>query len=132
MNTQLSLIAALIVLVIFMGLIVFQLLLALGKSYGKMAYGGRQEDVLPNKYRILSALAIIIFLIASVFVLVKIEIIKEFPFPEIADIGIWIFAAFMALNTLANATSKSKSEKQIMTPLSLVTCLCLFIIAFGF
>ena len=131
MSNQLSFISALIVLVIFIGLSVFQLLLVLGKPYGKMAYGGTQEAILPTKFRLLSALAIIIFLIVSILVLVKIEIIENFPFPEIAGPGTLFFALFMALNTIANATSKSKSEKQIMTPLSLVASLCLFIIFFG-
>jgi hypothetical protein len=132
MNTQLTLIAGLIVLVIFIALSVFQLLLALGKPYGYMAYGGTQEDILPTKFRLMSALAVIIFLVASIFVLVKMEIIKNFPFPEIADLGIWVFALFLALNTLANATSKSQSEKRIMTPLSLIACICLSVIALGF
>jgi putative copper export protein len=129
MSSQLSLISALIVLVIFMALSVFQLLLALGKPYGEMAYGGTQDAVLPRKFRLLSAVAIIIFLIASIFILVKIEFIQDFAFPEIADFGIWFFALFLALNTIANATSKSKSERQIMTPLSLIACLGLIIIA---
>ena len=52
MSTQLSFISALIVLVIFIGLSVFQLLLVLGKPYGKMAYGGTQEAILPTKFRL--------------------------------------------------------------------------------
>ena len=131
MSTQLSLISALILIVIFMGLSVFQLLLALGKPYGKMAYGGRQEAVLPRNYRIMSAISIVIFLIASMFVLVKIEVFTNCPFPAINTLGIWIFALFLALNTIANATSKSSSERKFMTPLSAIACLCLVIIALG-
>ena len=131
MSTQLSLISALIVIVIFIGLSVFQLLLALGKPYGEMAYGGTQEAVLPRKYRLMSAFAIIIFLVASVFILIKVEIIMDFPFPEMVNIGIWLLALFLGLNTLANVTSKSQSERRIMTPLSLIACLCLVIIALG-
>lgn len=131
MSTHLSLIAALIVLVIFIGLSIFQLLLALGKPYGKMAYGGTQDDVLPGKYRLMSAISIFIFLIASILVLTKVEIIQMFPFPEVVDLGLWLFALFLGLNTLANVTSKSKKEKQIMTPLSFTACLCLVVIALG-
>ena len=131
MSTQLSLISALIVIVIFMGLSVFQLLLALGKPYGKMAYGGRQEAILPRKYRIMSAVSIAIFLMASMFVLVKIEVFTNCPFPAANTLGIWIFALFLALNTIANATSISSSERKFMTPLSAIACLCLVIIALG-
>ena len=131
MSTQVSVIAALIVVVIFMGLSVFQLLLALGKPYGKMAYGGKQEAVLPRKYRLMSAFSIVIFILASGMTLVKIEFFKNCPFPVMADLGVWIFALFLALNTITNATSKSKSERKIMTPLSAIACLCLVVIALG-
>ena len=96
-----------------------------------MAYGGTQESVLPTKFRIMSALAIIIFLIASLFVLVKIEIFENFPFPDLADLGIWFFAFYLGLNTLANIMSKNPTERKIMTPLSLIACLCLFVLALG-
>ena len=130
MSTLISSIAAVIVIVSFVGLIILQLLLALGKPYGRMAYGGKYE-VLPTKYRIMSVFADVIFIVAIFFVLVKVELITVFPFPDIANLGLWFFAFYLGLNTLANVTSKSQSEKQIMTPISLITCICLFIIALG-
>ena len=131
MSSQLSLIAALVAIIIFIGLSVFQLLLALGKPYGKMAYGGTQDEVLPPKYRLMSGIAIIIFAIASLFTLVKVGVIQNCPIPDIANLGVWIFAFFLALNTLANITSKSEKERKFMTPLSLIACICLFIVALG-
>lgn len=130
MSTVITLIAAAIVVVIFSGLSIFQLLLALGKPYGNMAYGGKYE-VLPTKYRRMSVIAVAVFLVATFFVLIKIEFIMGFPFPDIANLGLWFFAFYFVLNTLANVISKSKLEKQIMTPISLMTSICLFIIAIG-
>ncbi|MBY8998163.1 MAG: hypothetical protein KGD60_10550 [Candidatus Thorarchaeota archaeon] len=130
MSSLISSIAAVIVIVSFVGLIILQLLLALGKPYGRMTYGGKYE-VLPTKYRIMSVFADVIFIVAIFFVLVKVELIAVFPFPVIANLGLWFFAFYLGLNTLANVTSKSQSEKQIMTPISLITCICLFIIALG-
>jgi hypothetical protein len=131
MVTALSTLAAIIVIIIFLGLSIFQLLLALGKPYGKMAYGGRQEAVLPTKYRILSGIAILIFLIAMMFVAFKVEWLIGFPFPDFVNLATWFFAFYLVLNTLANATSKSKQEKMYMTPISLIACLSLFIVALG-
>jgi hypothetical protein len=121
-------ISAVIVILIFLGLSIFQLLLALGKPYGKAAYGGKYE-VLPNNMRILSGVAILIFVIASLFVAVRAEFLINFPFPDIANLGVWVFALYLSLNTVANFLSESKLEKQIMTPLSLIAAICLFIIA---
>ena len=131
MSTLITSIAAVIVIAIFIGMIILQLLLALGKPYGKLAYGGRYEEVLPTNLRIMSGIAIAIFFVAAIFVLVKVEFITEFPFPDLANLGIWFFAFYLALNTLMNATSKSKLEKQVMTPISFTASVCLFIIAFG-
>ena len=131
MSTLITSIAAVIVIVIFIGMIILQLFLALGKPYGKLAYGGRYEEVLPTNLRIMSGLAIAIFFVAAIFVLVKVEFITEFPFPDLANLGIWYFAFYLALNTLMNVTSKSKLEKQFITPISFTASVCLFIIAFG-
>lgn len=130
MSTLILSIAATIAIVSFIALSIFQLLLAMGKPYGKLAYGGKYE-VLPKNYRIMSVIAVIIFLLASFFVLVKVELITGFPFPDLAHLGIWFFAFYLLLNTLTNVTSKSESEKKVMTPISLTTSLCLFVIALG-
>ncbi len=104
----------------------------MAKPYGKLAYGGRYEKVLPTNLRIMSVIAIAIFFVATIFVLVKVEFITDFPFPDLANLGIWFFAFYLGiLNTLVNVTSKSKMEKQVMTPISLTTSVCLFIIALG-
>ncbi len=127
----LSTLAAGVAIVIFAGLSIFQLLLALGKPYGKMAYGGRQEAVLPTNYRIMSGVAIIIFILAMVFVAFKLEWLTGFPIPDLMNLAIWFFAFYLALNTLTNVTSRSRQEKMYMTPISLIASLCLFIIALG-
>ncbi|MHA2166786.1 MAG: hypothetical protein ACXAAT_13070, partial [Candidatus Hodarchaeales archaeon] len=93
----LSTLAALLVIVIFIGMIIFQLLLALGKPYGHMAYGGRQEAILPPKYRIMSGLAIVIFMLAIVFVAYKVEWLIGFPIPDLMNLAIWFFAFYLAL-----------------------------------
>ena len=100
-------ISAVIVILIFLGLSVFQFLLALGKPYGKAAYGGKYE-VLPNNMRILSGVAILIFMIASLFVAVRVEFLSNFPFPDIANLGVWVFAIYLSLKAVENFLTNIK------------------------
>jgi hypothetical protein len=123
-------IPAVVATIIFIIMIVFQFLLSIGITFGNPipAYGGRYE-ILPMKLRILSIVAIIIFIIASILLLVRVDILLNVVDPIIAEIGVWIFALYLGLNTLANAGSKSDLEKKIMTPVSALTSLCLFFVA---
>lgn len=120
--------AAIIAILIFTGLGIFQLMLALGKPYGKAAYGGKYE-VLPDNLRYMSGVAVLIFLIASIFVAVEVEFIVNFPYSDISNIAVWAFAIYLLLNTIMNFLSKSDLEKKLMTPLSFTASICLFIVA---
>ena len=102
-------ITAILTCVLFALMSIFQLLLALGLPLGKAAYGGKYEK-LPTNLRIASLIVVGIFVLLTVIV-------------------IWILAGYSSLNVLMNAVSKSKWEKRIMTPLSLIIAICCFIIA---
>jgi len=122
------LIAAIIAVVIFVVISVIQLLLALGLPLGKLAYGGKYEK-LPTNMRIMSFVAIGIFTLGSISVLERAGIITIFNNPIFTLVVVWIMAIYLAFNTLLNAISKSKQEKLIMTPLSLILSICCFIVA---
>ena len=106
----------------FVVLMCFQFLLALGLPLGKAAWGGKY-DRLPIGYRIGSFAAITILLFASISVLELTGLVSVFHNPGLVKNSVWIFTGFFALNTLGNLASKSKWEKRIMTPISLVLCL---------
>ena len=121
------LIAALIAVVFFTVLSIFQLLLAIGLRLGKLAYGGKYEK-LPTNMRIMSIVAIGIFVLASISVLERAVIIIIFNNPILTMVIVWIIAIYLAFNTLLNLLSKSKPEKLIMTPISLISAICCFIV----
>ena len=121
------LIAALIAVVFFAVLSIFQLLLAIGLPLGKLAYGGKYEK-LPTNMRIMSIVAIGIFVLASISVLERAVIIIIFNNPILTMVIVWIIAIYLAFNTLLNVLSKSKPEKLIMTPISLISAICCFIV----
>ena len=107
---------------------IFQFLLAIGMTLGYLAFGGKYEKKLPNKLRIMSVIAIGIFIFTSLAVLDLVGFISIFLNQLIPTKAIWILAIYFALNTLTNVISKSKWEKRIMTPLSLILSVCCFII----
>jgi hypothetical protein len=78
----------------------------------------------------MSVVAVLFFAVASILVLVWVELIKIMPDSTAVEIAVWVFAFYLSLNTLANITSKSKSERVVMTPISLCIAICLFVIAF--
>jgi hypothetical protein len=121
------LIVAIIAVVLFTGMSVFQLLLVIGLPFGRLAYGGKYEK-LPSKMKITSLIGIVIFIFASLSVLERAEIIIIFNNPMFVTVFVWIIAVYLAFNTLMNAISKSKWEKLIMTPISLTLAICCFIV----
>ena len=121
-------IAAVIAVVVFGVVSIIQLLLALGKPLGKLAYGGKYET-LPNNMRIMSIGAIGIFALGVISVLERAGIITILNNPILTLVIVWIIALYLAFNTVINAISKSMKEKLIMTPLSLISAICCFIVA---
>jgi len=125
---MIDIIAGIIAVVLFSLLSIFQLLLALGLPLGRLAYGGKYEK-LPNNLRIISLSAIAIFVYAIIIVLERAGLITIFNNPLLVVISIWIIAGYLTFNTLINAISRSKWEKRIMTPISLIVAVCCFIVA---
>lgn len=123
------LIAAIICVVLFVLLSIFQILLAAGLLLGRFSYGGKHPESLPKNLRIMSLVAVGIFVLGSISVLVRVNIILIIPDSIIFVIIVWVLAFYLSLNTVANLASESKSEKQVMTPLSLTLAVCLFIVA---
>ena len=121
-------IAAIIACVLFFLLSIFQLLLAIGLPFGRVAYGGKYEK-LPNNLRIMSLIAVVIFIFGIFIILEQGKIITVFNNELLTTIVVWILAVYLTLNTLMNAVSKSQSEKLIMTPISFAIAVCCYILA---
>lgn len=117
-----------IVVLIFSCLTIFQLLLAFGKPYGEAAMGGFHK-VLPIPLRIVSAVnALMLLLFAASFLFYTDVLPMPWSWLPLSTI-VWIITIFLAINTLANAFSRSKKEQLIMTPLSgMLFILCLIIV----
>ncbi len=118
-------IAAVAATIGFFGMMCFQLLLALGFPLGQVAWGGKYTKLHP-RLRIASLFSAGIMAFASIFVLEKANVFSVLHSPKVVTFGIWVLAVFLGLNTIGNFVSRSKWEKRIMTPVSLIlSLLCL-------
>jgi hypothetical protein len=100
--------------VLFLAIAAFQVALALGAPLGAHVLGGRHAGSLPNRLRMVSAIAAVILVAAAIVVLARASIIG-WP-AEAAGLlppATWIIAGYMALNTLGNFMSQSRFERTI-------------------
>ena len=125
-----NIVAAYAALVGFCGMALFQLALALGAPLGGFAWGG-QVKRLPGALRIGSALSALLFLCGVLVLLQVLGHIAAFVGAGLLQGAMWVFATLFAFSTLANAMSKSRGEKLLMTPVAAVLCLASFVVASG-
>lgn len=116
---MLYILCTVILLVALVGLSVFQILLAMGKPYGRYAWGGAHV-VLPRRLRIASALSVVLYAIFALIVLDAAGYVTIFA----SKIPILVLASYSTLGIVMNALSRSNKERAVMTPL--VTVLALY------
>ena len=113
----------------FLGVIILQLLLALGILPVTMAWGGSQTVLTPSLRlaHILSAL----LLAGFAYVIRRRAGLLAYAGPSrLIKILAWVITGFMILNTLANFASSSTAEKFVFGSLTLVLVItCLFVSA---
>ena len=106
--------AAVLAAVLFVGMAAFQASLALGAPLGAHVLGGRYPRVLPNRLRAFSAIAAAILVVGALVILARAGAIG-WPVGATGLLvpGSWAIAAFLVLNTLGNLASKSLLERTV-------------------
>jgi hypothetical protein len=113
--------AAIIALVLFALLIVFQLALALGAPWGRAAYGGAHPGVLPVPFRIASGVAVVVWSVVALAVVRRSGIPLWSPVPvSWLPVVIWIVVGLLALALVMNALTPSALERAIWVPFALL------------
>ena len=119
---------AIIGAITFSIVIVLSILMILGLPLGELTLGG-QHKVLPGKLRWI-LLAQLLLQIFFVVIILQQGGIMPLWFPKMATkIVCIVMAAYLTINTWANVFSRSKKERYIMTPLSLIACICFWVVA---
>ena len=110
----------------FSVVIILSFLIILGLPLGELTMGG-QYKVFPKKLRIVlvSQLLLQVF-----FVIVILQMGGYLPLwfsHKTTRIILIVMAVYLSLNVLMNLASKSRKERLIMTPLSLIAAVCFWI-----
>ena len=108
--------------------ILFQVLLVLGMPFGAAAWGG-EHRILPAYLRFASAMSIILLALVVLIILAGTGMVTLAWRPFVVRIGTWISFCILVLSTLGNLASKSRIERMVMTPVSLICSACVLIVA---
>jgi hypothetical protein len=120
--------AALVFAGVTVGVIAFQLALALGAPWGAYAMGGSRPGRFPTALRIAAVgqavlLALIVPVVLSDAHLVAPSLAQPFPWL------IWVVVAFCAVSVVLNTLTPSASERRIWAPVTIVMLVCSLIVA---
>ena len=108
--------------------IILSVLLICGLPLGELTMGG-QYKVYPGKLRIVLVVQLLLQAFFVITILQAGGIMPLWFSENVTRITCIIMAVYLSLNTIMNFISKSKKEKYIMTPLSLLTAICFWITA---
>ena len=108
--------------------IILSVLLICGLPLGELTMGG-QYKVYPDKLRIVLVVQLLLQAFFVIIILQAGEIMPLWFSENVTKIICTIMAVYLSLNTVMNLISKSKKEKYVMTPLSLMTAICFWITA---
>ena len=115
--------------VLFGVIAILTVLVACGLPLGEFTMGG-QHKILPEKFRVAAVISVVIQIFAMIIILQAGGFIPLWmPFKATKYIC-FFFAAYLSLNTIMNMISKSKKEKYVMTPISLIAGICFWVTAF--
>lgn len=123
-------VAGIVAVVLLVIVTLFQAALALGAPWGRAAWGGRHDGVLPARFRIASGLAAVV-----VYPLILLVVLDASGTVDISGLSpgpgvMWGLVALFTIGTLANLASPSKVER-IWAPVSLGIAICCAIVAAG-
>ncbi|ARC47010.1 hypothetical protein PCY06_03815 [Streptococcus sp. SG1] len=114
--------------VLFGIIAIMTVFVACGLPLGEFTMGG-QHKILPKKFRLASVVSVAIQIFAIIIILQAGGFIPLWLSFKVTKYICFFFAAYLSLNTIMNMISKSKKEKYVMTPISLIAGICFWITA---
>ena len=114
--------------VLFGVIAIMTVLVACGLPLGEFTMGG-QHKILPKKFRVMAVISVAIQIFAMIIILQAGGFISLWLSFKVTKYICFFFAAYLFLNTIMNLISKSRKEKYVMTPISLIAGICFWITA---
>lgn len=114
-------------LALLSGLAVMQVLLIMGAPLGSIAWGGRHR-VLPGRLRIAAGTALILYAAFAALLLSRAGLLPGGTSPVIIVLT-WILFGYCALSIVPNAISRSRNERIVQVPVSVLLSASVLLIA---
>ena len=124
-------IAVIISVVALVAVGLFQIGLALGAPMGEYAFGGQHPGRLPTRYRVASAISVLVYLGIAGHYLAQIGVLETLLAPNLNSIANWALVGFNALGLIMNSISRSVKERKMWVPVLLLMLVCSVVIALG-
>ncbi len=121
-------VAAIAYAIATVGVIAFQVALALGAPWGAYAMGGSNPGSFPPKLRVAALLQAVVLAFLAVVVLSDAGL-AIVSLSEAIPWLIWGVVAFSAISVVLNSISRSSVERRIWVPVGLVLLACSLTVA---
>jgi hypothetical protein len=120
--------AAVVATVGFAGIAAFEVALALGAPLGHAAYGGSTAQLTAGE-RVVSVMAVVVWLTAAVVVLGRSGFLAVPAHAELFRRATWALVAVTAVAALPNLVSQSPWERLVFGPTALVLAVLCLVVA---
>lgn len=118
-----------IALALLAALAVLQILGAAGLPVGSLLWGGR-ERVLPTRLRLSSLATLAAYAVFAALLLSRTGVLPGRD-STVVIVATWVLVGVLALSTVANAVSGSRTERATMVPTGAVLTVAVLVIALG-
>ena len=122
-------VAALVQVVIALGVVVFQAALVAGAPWGEYTMGGRNIGRLPVTLRVGAAVSAVIMLAQAGHYLTQAGVLPPLLDSSWNSVVNWAWFGFTVAGVIVNAISRSKKERNTWVPVLLVSAVCTLLVA---
>ena len=124
-------IAAIVFAALTLGVVAFQIALAVGAPWGAYAMGGAFPGQFPPELRVGAVIQAILLAGFAAVVLARAELIQVRWLRKAARWLIWVVVAFFAISLVLNLITPSAGERALWVPVILLLLICSLVVALG-
>jgi hypothetical protein len=116
---------------ILAGLAILQVALAAGAPLGRYAWGGQHDGVLPARLRVGSLSSVLVYALIALVLLRRADVLAAGPSEGVVRVSAWVVTGYLLVGTVMNALSRSRAERNVMTPMAAALFALSLLVAVG-
>lgn len=109
-------------------IVIWQIALILGAPLGEYTMGGQNKGELPKKKKYFAVVSICLLIFYAFNVLSQTDVYFQ-KWRNVTNVTVWLVVLLNALTLLGNTITKSKKERNLWFPITLIMFICILIIA---